>query len=382
MRLIFWQRSLSPHQLPYIVRLINNDVVDYVAIVINETTTKERLDMGWDVNYFEGIEKCNIFTNPNLSQINELLSFRPNDSWHFFSGIRAFPFVFKVFKLSLNYKIQRALITERPNTFAFGLPNGKPLWLHWLRWKIMEHKYISKIQCVFAMGSDAVSFFRSISKKWNVYEFGYCTQAIFEIEDKKVLKDENCRSVKIIYVGGLYWWKSVNTLLFAINQLSKKDKSIYLDLTVVGDGPEKIKLEKYVVKNKINHIRFLGKQKQSYIPALLAQHDILVLPSIYDGWGAVVNEALQNGLYVVCSDRCGAKSLLDNIKCGRIFKGGSVKNLADILLFIERNRDTVVSLKSWRKEWAQEAISGDSIANYMIECLCNKNKNITLPWKK
>lgn len=45
------------------------------------------------------------------------------------------------------------------------------------------------------------------------------------------------------------------------------------------------------------------------IPSILSNQDILILPSIYDGWGAVVNEALQSGLYVISSNQCGAKDL-------------------------------------------------------------------------
>lgn len=46
------------------------------------------------------------------------------------------------------------------------------------------------------------------------------------------------------------------------------------------------------------------------IPHIMENHDILILPSLHDGWGAVVNEAITMGLYIITSDKCGAKALI------------------------------------------------------------------------
>ena len=51
----------------------------------------------------------------------------------------------------------------------------------------------------------------------------------------------------------------------------------------------------------------------------MRQCDLLVLPSLFDGWGAVVNEALQAGMRVLCSTACGAASLLDGRQRGGSF---------------------------------------------------------------
>lgn len=48
----------------------------------------------------------------------------------------------------------------------------------------------------------------------------------------------------------------------------------------------------------------------SEVPEFMQHNDVLILPSLHDGWGAVVNEAMTLGLYVIVSDRCGAKALI------------------------------------------------------------------------
>lgn len=68
--------------------------------------------------------------SPSNSEIHELLSKRQEESIHFFSGIHGYPFVTKALDMSLKYDVKRGVISERPDTFKFGLANGKPLWLH------------------------------------------------------------------------------------------------------------------------------------------------------------------------------------------------------------------------------------------------------------
>ena len=65
--------------------------------------------------------------------------------------------------------------------------------------------------------------------------------------------------------------------------------------------------------------------------AEIARHDLFLLPSRFDGWGAVVNEALMCGVPVVCSDNCGAAELLGESWRGEVFRTGSAAGLKDIL---------------------------------------------------
>jgi len=116
------------------------------------------------------------------------------------------------------------------------------------------------------------------------------------------------------------------------------------------------------------------------IPALLATHDILVLPSLHDGWGAVINEALQNGLYVICSNQCGGKILIENSQRGLIFKNRDISNLTKSVSSVILDIDKIRSQKTERIQWS-ERIGGTSISQYMVECLIGDRKIIP-PWKR
>ena len=65
--------------------------------------------------------------------------------------------------MSMKYNLHRGMITERPNTYNFkwNIRNGKPYWMHRLRFMIQDRKYAKKMEHVFAMGSEAVDYFNS-----------------------------------------------------------------------------------------------------------------------------------------------------------------------------------------------------------------------------
>jgi glycosyltransferase involved in cell wall biosynthesis len=64
---------------------------------------------------------------------------------------------------------------------------------------------------------------------------------------------------------------------------------------------------------------------------LVGRSDLLVLPSRWDGWGAVTNEALLRGVPVVCSDYCGSADLLADGWRGTVVRAGSVDALLGAL---------------------------------------------------
>ena len=295
--------------------------------------------------------------------VNNLLEKRAEQSWHLFSGIRGYKFVYDAFRTSLTYTLHRALVTERPNTYAFGMANGKPLWLHYLRYRIQDYANMKHIDKVFAMGSLATSFFRSVNKAWQVYPFCYCTSSCNN------LNTTLSGTPKLIFVGSLSLRKNVGTLMRAI--AVHKDTLL---VDIVGDGPERSKLEKMKKDYNINGVSFLGSRKNSEVADLLLEHDVLVLPSVYDGWGAVVNEALMRGLYVIVSNRCGASDLVDtDNKRGIVFRGGDVDGLAKALKHVVSNISAIRATRAERARWAEEHIGGDAVAKYMVDCLEEKD---------
>ena len=101
---------------------------------------------------------------------------------------------------------------------------------------------------------------------------------------------------------------------------------------------------------------------------LMCDSDLLILPSRFDGWGAVVNESLMCGTPVICSHRCGAKDLLMESWRGEIVPSCQP---ADWTEAMQRwiSKDSLLSTERKRiQEWSR-CISGRQLASYFNSIL-------------
>lgn len=104
---------------------------------------------------------------------------------------------------------------------------------------------------------------------------------------------------RFAFVGRLVDWKAVDLLLQAVALAAER---IDLELFVIGDGPERSKLESQARDLGLEaRVVFHGFVPQHECPALLSQADALVLPSLYECGGAVVLEAMAMGLPVIAT---------------------------------------------------------------------------------
>ena len=102
----------------------------------------------------------------------------------------------------------------------------------------------------------------------------------------------------ILFCGRLSREKNLFHLVSAYHQLDHERKS----LIFVGDGDLRHSLENYVDEVGASSVNFFGFQNRIEISKYYAIADLLVLPSVRETWGIVVNEAMCFGLPVIVSD--------------------------------------------------------------------------------
>ena len=126
-------------------------------------------------------------------------------------------------------------------------------------------------------------------------------------------------------MGRIVRLKRVDILLSALATVTPRNWV----LQIVGNGEEKSKLQDLAKSLCLSeNVVFTGVLDNSRVRKTLAQSDVLILPSDFDGWGAVVNESLLSGTPVICSDYCGAADLIRDDTLGALFECNSVKSLA------------------------------------------------------
>jgi len=89
----------------------------------------------------------------------------------------------------------------------------------------------------------------------------------------------------LLYVGQLIPRKNVRGLVETLKNLQDSD----LGLFIVGSGPQEAELKRYCRRYAVRNIYFEGFKQQPELPYYYALADVLVLPSLREVWGLVVN---------------------------------------------------------------------------------------------
>ena len=98
-------------------------------------------------------------------------------------------------------------------------------------------------------------------------------------------------------------------------------------MLIAGDGPERRNLEKLVLRLELKlNVKFLGRI--SDMNNFFNQIDLFVHPSVREGFGLVVLEAMSRGIPVIAADNTSLPDLVNNGFNGFLFKTGSFEDLA------------------------------------------------------
>lgn len=139
-----------------------------------------------------------------------------------------------------------------------------------------------------------------------------------------------------------------------IDLIPKMNKSI--DYYFIG-GEVDYKVDNFIKKNNLNNIHLLGFRTQEELSYYFRAADLFILPTRYDIWGLVINEAMAYGLPIVTTDLCGAGlELVEEGKNGILCHADdkfSLKSALDKIMSMDLNH---LGFESYRK-----------IQNYTIE---------------
>lgn len=173
---------------------------------------------------------------------------------------------------------------------------------------LIKKIYFSRHKTAYASGKSQAKLVNILNPKIKdiritkgVGIFNYIPQPHFQ--EKKEIKN-------FLYVGRLSPEKNLDFLISVFNKLPN------LILNIVGYGNQKDELEKIANHN----IKFLGSIDNKKLSKIYQQNDVFILPSKVEPWGLVVEEALNNGLPILLSNRVGClEELLSEGKNGFSF---------------------------------------------------------------
>ncbi len=194
-------------------------------------------------------------------------------------------------------------------------------------------------QKAFVSGKRSASYLQSLNCRHLFFEVGYdvvdnehFATRVAAIQASKLL---DLRSRPFLFVGRLVAAKNLSLLLDAFAAYRRFGGKRSLE--IIGHGPLESSLKASAAVVELSGaVSFGGFQTYESLPERYAHAACLILPSISEPWGLVVNEAMAAGLPVIVSDRCGCvDDLVEDGSNGYVFPALSSKALTDCLLTID-----------------------------------------------
>lgn len=141
---------------------------------------------------------------------------------------------------------------------------------------------------------------------------------------------ERTYSKRLLFVGRLDAVKGVPLLLESLTALRKNHPDAIL--RIVGDGPDRGALEARAKAEGLEEqVHFLGYQSQSAVAEILADTDVLVLPSFAEGVPVVLMEAMAARVPVVTTQVGGVGELVETGVSGFVCPPGDVPRMTDCI---------------------------------------------------
>ena len=389
MTFIFYTNSVSPHQLPLaseMVKLFGEDMYKYIY---TDKLTDERLKMGWSDSSIPKWCKIGDATSKDLIESDVLMS-----------GLR----LLKVFEKRANLSKMTIYCSERwfkpiigflrllrPSYFKMALKIVKllssdskfyyfPMGIHAARDMArlcgMMH---GDLRCLFRAPEleferrpggkiwlkdkkiDSENSRKYCLDKMRMWGYYVKPSGIDALPVQEMAKT-NREVVRVLWVGRLLNLKRVDTIVRAVGEhmnLKRVDDSLpKITLDIYGVGPEEKRLKKMAAKYG-DVIKFHPPVPIDEVRKLMRSHDVYVLSSnAYEGWGAVVSEALEEGMKVVGTYEAGASATM--LPESNLFHAGDCRRLMNIL------RDPCVDVRigSWSVKSAAEYIGCDVLKDF------------------
>ncbi len=141
-----------------------------------------------------------------------------------------------------------------------------------------------------------------------VINFGFNTSDLIRYKniDDSIKKKKNY----LLFIGRMSDKKNISFLLDVYSDYKKRLGHKALPLRLAGDGPKKDKYMKKAIDLGLNSVFFLGTISDKDIAKELSNAKSLLVPSLYEEWGIVLNEAIALSVPVIVSEHVRSREVL------------------------------------------------------------------------
>ena len=170
--------------------------------------------------------------------------------------------------------------------------------------------------------------------------WGYFVSPSFGIKNRGIAAEKE--TVRVLWVGRMIGCKCLETIIRAVKGVGK------IDCDLFGSGPDETRIRR--LASGVENVHFHGLIPMSEVRKQMREHDVYVLSSnAFEGWGAVVSEALEEGMKVVGTYEAGASATI--LPESNLFHARDWRTLRRIL----QGKISDVEIGEWSADYASRA---------------------------
>jgi glycosyltransferase involved in cell wall biosynthesis len=360
----FWLRIVTPLMAGLAAALAARGVE--VTLVAEQEMSPARTALGWQTPTPSGVRLC---LAPTAQKVDALAHTAPSRSIHICEGLRGNGLIGRAQQQLAQRGLRQWVAMETVND---------PGWrgaLKRLDYQRRIRFWRSRIEGILAIGYKAPGWYAARGMPTErIFPFAYFlppTSAGFPVK-----RDASCRErpFRFLFAGQFIERKRLDLLLEALAELDRTD----FTLTIIGSGPLESVLRARAEDLFADRFNWLGRQPSTSMSGHMANIDCLVLPSRFDGWGAVVSEALMAGTPAICSDNCGAAGAVLASGRGGVFRSGDRQSLRRQLAKVMTSGPISAADRKGLAQWAL-CLGADFGAEYLSSILFS-GSIVRPPW--
>lgn len=146
-------------------------------------------------------------------------------------------------------------------------------------------------------------------------------------------RKSNSLPLRVLYFGALSFQKGLPYLLDAFREISPQKAK----LTCIGG----VSSEMDKVLPKYSKVEFLPPMPQDQLSQRIRDYDVFVFPTLHDGYGMVLPQAMASGLVPVVSSMAGASELVTDGKNGFIIPPQDTSAILQKIIYLSENPNVV-----------------------------------------
>lgn len=293
MKIAFCSNFLNHHQLPFSLEMYNRNDIQYYFIA-TEQVPEERINLGYEnmndkypfvIKAYEDMEKALKICNESDVVI-----------------IGSAPDIYieeRMKKNKLTYRYSERVLRKG-------------------RWRALDPRIIKsmlknhirfknkKLYMLCASAYTAKDFGLFGAYKHKCYKWGYFPECEFVDIDELVNKKTKNRKIKILWVARFIKLKHPEIIIKLTRKLIKCNYDF--QITMIGSGELLEKIKNIVKKEKLEkYIKIIGSVKYDKVRQYMKDANIFLFTSDKrEGWGAVLNEAMNSGCAIVANSQIGS----------------------------------------------------------------------------